>query len=214
MTWLGRLLRRGRVERELQAELQDHLERQVADYVAAGMTEAEARRRARIAFGGLEQTKEDCRDARGTRLVEDLAQDLRYGVRLLRRSPVFTTVAIASLALGIGANTAIFTLVDSLVLRSLPVHEPERLVRLQHGSWTNPIWEEIRNRQRQLGLAAAASSDTRFDLADGGEARFAQGLFVSGGFFEVVGASTRPACCARAEASSHTRLRNLVPSTA
>ena len=144
MTWLGRLLRRRRLEKELDAELRDHLERQVADYVKAGMAEAEGRRRALVEFGGFERAKEYCRDARGTRYLDDLAQDLHYGSRVLRRSPGFTLVAIASLALGIGANTAVFTLVDSLILRSLPVRDPGHLVRLQHGSWTNPIWEQIR----------------------------------------------------------------------
>jgi len=190
VTWLGRLLRRGRLETELDAELRDHLERQVDDYVRAGMTEPEARRRAAVEFGGLERAKEYCRDARGTRYLDDLAQDLRYGCRVLRKSPGFTLVAVASLALGIGANTAIFTLVDTLILRALPVRDPVRLVRLKGGSWTNPIWEQIRERHHDLFESAAAFSDTRFDLAPGGEADFAEGFWASGGFFEVVGVPT------------------------
>ena len=187
MTWLGRLLRGGRMERELDRELRDHIERQVADHVSAGMNDAEARRRARLEFGGLEGVKEECRDARGTRLVSDLAQDLRYGLRMLRKSPGFTFVAIASLALGIGANTAIFTLVDSLILRALPVRDPSSLVRLKDGSWTNPIWEAIRERAPQLVESAAACSDTQLDLASGGEAQLAQAFYASGEFFDVVG---------------------------
>jgi hypothetical protein len=185
---IGRLLRRRRLEAQLDAELRDHLERQVADYVRDGLSEAEARRPAQLALGGLEQVKEACRDARGTQLLEDLGQDLRYGLRVLRKIPVFTAVAVLSLALGIGANTAIFTLVDSLVLRSLPVREPERLVRLEGGAWSNPIWEEVRAREHEVFESAGAFSVTRFDLAKGGEADLAQGLFVSGGFFEVAGA--------------------------
>ena len=124
MTWWRRLLQRDRVERQLDAELRDHFERMVADYVQSGMTEPEARRRARLAFGGMEQVKEDCRDVRGTRWLDEIAQDVRYGLRILRRSPAFTLVAVASLALGIGANSAIFALVDGVLLKSLPVREP------------------------------------------------------------------------------------------
>ncbi|HVQ29347.1 MAG TPA: ABC transporter permease, partial [Vicinamibacteria bacterium] len=184
---LGRLLRKRRLESQLDAELRDHLERQTADYVREGLSEGEARRRAQLELGGLEQVKESCRDARGTRLFDDLGQDLRYGFRVLRKSPGFTLVAVLSLALGIGANTTIFTLVDSLILRSLPVREPARLVRLEHGSWTNPVWEQIRDRQKEIFESAAAASLTRFDLAPGGEADFADGFWASGGFFEVVG---------------------------
>ncbi len=96
-------------------------------------------------------------------------------------------MAVLSLALGIGANTAIYTLVDSLVLRSLPVRDPVRLVRLEGGSWTNPIWEQVRERQHEILESAAAFSDTRFDLAKGGEAEVAAGFFASGAFFDVVG---------------------------
>ena len=182
-----RLLGRRRLERELDAELQDHLARASADYERAGLDAAQARRRARLDLDGIEPTKEACRDARGTRLVEDLGQDLVYGLRVLRRSPAFTVVAVLSLALGIGANTAIFTLIDSLVLRALPVRDPARLVRLQGGSWTNPIWEQVRERQKEIFEGATAFSEGRFDLAQGGEADFAQGLFASGSFFDVLG---------------------------
>ena len=187
MTWWRRLLQRDRVERQLDAELRDHFERMVADYVQAGMTEPEARRRARLAFGGMEQLKEDCRDARGTRWLDEIAQDVRYGLRILRRSPAFTLVAVASLALGIGANSAIFALVDGVLLKSLPVREPERLVLLDDGSWTNPIWEQLRDRQHEWADGAVAWSDTRFDLSRGGATEFAEGVWASGGFFEVLG---------------------------
>ncbi len=114
--------------------------------------------------------------------------NLRDAVRALRAAPLVTTVAVLSLALGIGANTAIFSLVDSLLLRSLPVREPQRLVLIsgQNGSWTNPIWEQIRAR---AGLfdGAAAYSTTRFDLASGGPMDPADGLYASGDFFRVLG---------------------------
>ena len=142
MTLWRRLFGRGDLDRELDAELRDHLERQVADYTAQGLSEAEARRRAAAKFGGLDQAKEYCRDQRGTRWIEDLVTDLRYGLRMLAHSRTFTAVAVLSLALGIGANTAIFTLVNSMLLRALPVRAPEELVRID-GEWTNPIWEQV-----------------------------------------------------------------------
>jgi hypothetical protein len=95
-------------------------------------------------------------------------QDLRDAFRALRATPVITIVAILSLALGVGANTAIFSLVDSLLLRSLPVRDPQRLAFLEDGSWTNPIWEQIRDRQHELFEGAMAWSADRFDLAAGG----------------------------------------------
>ena len=153
----------------------------------SGLSEQEARRQARLEFGGLEQVKEDCRDVRGTRWLDEIAQDLRYGLRLLRQSPAFTAGRGASLALGIGANSAIFALVDGVLLKTLPVREPERLVLLDDGSWTNPIWEQIRDRQQQFSDGAAAWSDTRFDLSRGGATEFVEGLWTSGGFFDVLG---------------------------
>ena len=187
MTWWRRLMRRGRLEAELDAELRDHVERQAADLMSAGVGEAEARRRALAMLGGLDPVKEYCRDARGTRWLHDLAGDVRYGTRVLRQTPVLTMVAVLSLALGIGANTAIFSIVNGLLLRALPVHEPERLVVLDRGSWTNPIWEELRERQAGLFAGAAAFSLDRFDLARGGQAEFVEGVYASGGFFEVLG---------------------------
>ena len=187
MNWWRRLLQRERVERQLDAELRDHFERLVADHIESGATEAEARRRARLAFGGMEQVKEDCRDARGTRWLDEVAQDLRYGLRILRRSPAFTLVAVASLALGIGANSAIFALVDGVLLKSLPVREPERLVMVDEGSWTNPIWEQLRDRQHEWADGAVAWSDTRFDLSRGGATELVEGMWASGGFFDVLG---------------------------
>jgi putative ABC transport system permease protein len=187
VSWLGRLFRRGHAEARLDAELRDHVERQVADLVRAGVSEREARRRTALSFGGVDQVKEACRDARGTRWAHELAQDVRYGVRLLRRSPAFTLVLVASLALGIGANTAIFTLVDGLLVRSLPVREPQQLVVLQNDSWTNPIWEQLRDHRATWAQGALAWSDDRFDLANGGEAAPVDGIFASGDFFNVLG---------------------------
>jgi len=151
---------------------------------------------------------------------EALGRNLRYGLRQLWASPGFAAVAVASLALGIGANTAVFQLIDALRLRTLPIRAPEELVSVElaknsmHSGWSSTrsarltygLWERIRSRQ-QVFSAAAAWSATRFNLARGGEARYAEGLYVSGDFFETLGvaavvgrvftvADDRPACAA------------------
>src|SRR5436190_14386483 len=122
-----------RVEQELSEELRFHLEKLSEEKVAKGMTSQEARYAALRELGGVEQIKEECRDMRRVNYIENFIQDVRYGLRQLRRSPGFTAVAIITLALGIGANTAIFTLINSLLLRSLPVENPKELLLLGHG---------------------------------------------------------------------------------
>jgi predicted permease len=124
---LRALVRRKAVENEMDEELRFHFERQVEKYVASGVARAEALRRARMEFGGLESVKEECREARGVLALETLAQDVRYALRMWRRNPGFTVVAALSLALGIGANTAIFSVLDEVLLRSLPVKNPREL---------------------------------------------------------------------------------------
>lgn len=129
-TVLDFLLRRRRAEREMEEELRTHLRRRTDDLERQGLSREEAERQARIEFGGYQRCKEECREALGTRLLSELIADLRYGLRQLRRNPGFTAVAVITLALGIGANTAIFTVFDALVLRALPVRQPGRLVML------------------------------------------------------------------------------------
>src|ERR1700693_5728826 len=131
MSWWRRLLRRRKMEDQLEKELRFHLDQHASELIAQGQAPDEARRQARLTFGGPEQVKEMCRDARGTRWLEYLLQDFRYALRTLRQKPGFAAVALLTLALGSGATTVMFTLVNGVLLKHLPYPEPDRLVRLQ-----------------------------------------------------------------------------------
>lgn len=143
------------LEKEMDDELQFHFEREVEKQIQAGLSREEAARRVRLTFGGIEQTREECRQARGVALVEGLLRDVSHALRGFRRSPGFTATVIFSLALGIGANTAIFTLINVAMLKSLPVSHPEDLVMLTQSGGTlkdpevfsQALWEQIRDHQ-------------------------------------------------------------------
>jgi hypothetical protein len=143
------LFRRRRAETELDHELSVHLEQLTKENVARGMMETEARLEARRAFGSYALIQEACRDARRVNWIEDLRRDLLYAFRQLTRSPGFTLTAILSLALGIGANTAIFSLADAVLLRMLPVQQPQQLVEITKvggGALSYPLYRYIRER--------------------------------------------------------------------
>ncbi len=200
---LRSLFRREQTDQELDDELLDHLERRTEEYVAKGTAPEEARRRARLDLGGIQQTKEKCRDARGVNGIQDSMQDLRYGLRMLQKSPGFTIVAVLTLALGIGANTAIFQLLDAIRLRGLPVTNPRELtlVRLSdltdrrgwrgnqesvYPALNNPLWEYIRDHQR-IFSGVLAWNATNLGITEGDHEQLVRGLWVSGDFFTVMG---------------------------
>ncbi len=129
---ISALFHRSPVENEIEEELRAHIQDRANDLERSGVPRAEAERRARLEFGGYQKFKEECREAQGTHFLDTLIQDLRFGLRMLRKSPGFTAVAILTLALGIGANTAIFTMTNGLMLHTLPVRDPGQLVEILH----------------------------------------------------------------------------------
>lgn len=189
------LVSRGRADAALDADIQAHLELLTRDYIDRGLSPRDAQAAARRTFGGVDQMKEICRDQRGLPAIEMFLQDLRYAARMLRRDPAFATVTIVSLAIGIGASTAAFSVFNAVMLRPLPVPHPDRLVLLQplrRGERFlvfNPIYEEIRARQTTLsGLFAA--NDTRFlkvTFDDEPAPLYLHGSLVSGSYFAVLG---------------------------
>jgi putative ABC transport system permease protein len=184
------LVFRGRLDRELDAELQFHLEMQAEDNARAGMDLRNARDAAARSFGGVEQIKERHRERRSFAGIESIFRDLHYALRTMRGNPGFTATAVLSLALGIGANTAIFSLIDAILLRSLPVGHPERLVQIvlpvSGGRPTQAFsYPLVRDLAARAGIfeGLAGFSPERFETADGTRTL---GAYVSGGYFATL----------------------------
>src|SRR5215469_15888427 len=193
MNWLNRLLRRSRMEDQLEKELSFHLERHTADLIEHGLDAQEARRRARIALGGPEQVKELCRDARGTRWLDDLSQDLRYGTRRLRRSPGFGVVAVLTLALGIGATTAIFSAVNPILFEPLPYPHAGRVMMIwyrgSNGARVNQsfaAYRELVERSRSFESIAVFKA-MQPTLAGPSEPERLDGQMVTASYFSTLG---------------------------
>ncbi len=190
---LRNLLRTGHHTADIDRELAFHLEERVDDLVAHGMAPDVARREARRRFGHVASQREHTRDAGVATWADSLLGDLRYAARSLRHSRIFALVAITSIALGIGANTAIFSLINAVMLRELPVRDPQQLYTLgmsteddSPGEFTNPLWEQVRDGQHPFA-DVFAYADFGVNLAESGEERIARGLWVSGSFFPVLG---------------------------
>ena len=185
------LLRRRTVESELEEELAFHVEQLTEKLIAAGVPPVEARRRASLELGGIEQTKEDCRQARGVSLVEHLMRDMGLACRLFVKSPGFTVAVVLSLALGIGANTAVFSLINALMWRSIPVHDPESLLLVGRGSsgytFTFRQYQAMRRDTAVMTDLAAYAPVTMNLSIDGNLEPTAEGQMVSGGYFSIVG---------------------------
>jgi putative ABC transport system permease protein len=183
------LLHRKQFDQDLAEEMQLHVRLRAATNRGAAVDPSQAESAARRRFGNMAQIGETGRGVWGWSWLEALIHDARYGLRTLAANPGFAATAVLSLALGIGANTAIFSIVNAVMLRSLPVEDPRQLVQLQsdgEGTFTNPIWEEVRDRQQAFS-GTFAYSENRFDLANGGESHYAAAIWVSGDFFRVLG---------------------------
>src|SRR5215831_16015391 len=192
--------RRGHLEGDLERELKYHIDRRVGDLMQSGLPEPEARRQAALELGGVTQVQEEVRDIWLTQWLRDFAYDLRFAARSFLRNPAFTTTAVLSLALGIGATTAIYCLVDQVVLHALPVHEPESLVLIDwkgdplccgmgtYNLMSYPICRDLQ-RQDRFFEGALCRAATTVNLSTGGEHRPVAAEIISGSYFPVLGVS-------------------------
>ena len=183
-------LRRSRRDADLRDEIEAHRAHRQDALERDGLGPDEAARASQRAMGNVPLAVEEAREVWAVRVLDHTRQDVRDAVRGLRKSPGFAIVAIGTLALGIGANTALFSIFSSLILRPLPVRDPGSLALLTNGSWSYPIWEEIRGREAALFDGAFAWSSQSFDLSRGGESDPVDGAYVSGRFFDVLGVTS------------------------
>jgi predicted permease len=197
MRWLARfrkifqsLFRRQQIEGDLDAELQYHLEQEIQSGIEAGLSPEEAKLAAQRLVGSVPLYKEECRDAWGINFLDNLVRDARHAARMLRRTPLFTVVAIIMLAFGIGANTTVFTFVDNILLRSLPVHDPQQLAALNWGEMLNmsyPNYVDFRDRNTAFSnLAAYRFNPASFSIQARESLRL-WGFEASGNYFEALG---------------------------
>src|SRR5690349_645286 len=213
-SWVRAVARLARMEREMDAELRFHIEAFAEDLVRNGLPSEEALRRARIEFGGMERAKEECRESRSVSFLDSLFQDLRFGLRMLTKAPGFTSVVVLSLALGIGANTAIFTLLDAILFKMLLVKNPQELALLQWAvpderdrpslwydgsTWTEggehigfsfsyPAFEQFRTRNDVLSdVFAFADLGSDMNVVADGEPGLAHAQMASGRIFLTLG---------------------------
>jgi putative ABC transport system permease protein len=191
---LRSLLRREQADQELDGELREHLERATEEFIATGMTAEEARRRARLDLGGIEQTKEKCRDTRQVSWIQDFVQDLVYALRILRKSPGFTCVAIVTLALGIGATTAVFSVLNPILFASLPYPHASRVMMIwdifqgSRSDVTFHTFRELANRSHSFESTAAFEA-WRPTLTGANEPEHINGQSVTADYFRVLGIS-------------------------
>ena len=184
---LLRFLRWSRHDADLREEIETHRSLRQAALERDGLAPDAATYASRRALGNVTLALEDSRDVWTARTIDSAWQDVRAAARGLRKSPGFTLVAVGTLALGIGANTALFSIFNSLILRPLPVRDPGSLALLTDGSWPYPLWEELKAREHDLFDGALAWSAQRFDLSEGGPTDFVDAAYVSGRFFDVLG---------------------------